>query len=46
MDKMAITKQVKKSGSSLALNLTKELKTLGYKEGDLVTIEICKKGIM
>lgn len=43
MEKVTITKQVKKSGSSLALNLTKELKALGYNVGDLVTIELYVK---
>lgn len=42
--KVIVTKQVKKSGSSLALNLTKELRALGYQEGDLITVELCKKG--
>lgn len=39
-DGITTTKIIKKSGSSLALNLTKELKALGLKEGDKVTIRI------
>lgn len=41
---MITTKRVKRQGSSLVTILTKELKDLGIKEGDLVEIEIKRTG--
>ena len=38
------TKEIRKQGNSLVIMLTKELKALGYEEGDLVTVLIVPKG--
>lgn len=41
---MITTKKIKRQGSSLVIILTKELKDMGLKEGDLVEVEIKRTG--
>ncbi len=41
-DKITATKKLTQSGDSLVINVTKEVKPLGLKRGDYVTVHIEK----
>lgn len=40
MDKIVATKKITQCGDSLVINVTKEVKPLGLRRGDYVTVEI------